>query len=203
MKTPSPVEPVRPSDPEQSAQLSRWMGLVLALRFCCWGAAVGTVALFLFLESARYRGLLQWVTVPALLALYLLGTGQFLLLLRWQSWGIRTMAVGGPLLTLGLVSRPGIASSVSLVGLALVLGLWLHLGAFSAQAHALGHGRSWRWYSRLRLALLLLAALLGLLPGQAAQLISLAGLLLLGAVVAGWRLWLGELRLSIAARENV
>ena len=186
-----------------NALLGRLMGLVLALRFCCWGAGVGAVAIFLFVESTRYRGLLEYVTIPALLALYLLGTGNVLLLLRLQSPLMKGMALGGPLLTIGLLAWPGVASSAVLVSLSLGLGLWLYLGAFTAQAHALGHPRTWRWTRRLRWAVLLLLVGSAMLPHLAAPLMSVGGLVLLGATVAGWRIWLAELRLSIAAREEV
>jgi hypothetical protein len=178
------------------------MGLVLALRMLTWGALVGLAALTLFVEATRQPALLKYVTLPTLLAAYLAGTGQVLMLIRLSSWATRLM-VFGPVLTLGLLFVPGLRSSAVLVCLAMGLGLWIYLGAFVRQAHALGHARSFDWFVRSRLALLALMALMAVLPNVAAQLTLFGGLIFVGATLAGWRLWLSELRLTIAEREQL
>lgn len=203
LRDPAQVHPVTVPSRREGAhtQLGRMMGLVVALRFFLWGSAVGAIALVLFIESFRSQALLNSVTIPALLALYLLGTGQVLFLIRLATWSSRCLALG-PVISVALLAIPGLAASATLVSMALGLGLWIYLGAFVRQASALGHGRAWSWYVRLRLFLLVILAFTGLMPTVAAPLFSLSGIVFVGATVAGWRIWLNELRVSIFELEK-
>lgn len=177
------------------------MGLVLALRMLTWGALVGFLALTLFVESMRNPNLLGYVALPSMLALYLLGSGQVLLMIRLSTWQARASSLG-PVVTVLLLLIPGLRMSPVLISLAMGLGLWFYLGAYVRQTHEMLHPRAWHWFGRTRLALLALMALVALLPNVASRLTTFCGLLFLGATVAGWRLWLGELRRSISEREE-
>jgi hypothetical protein len=187
---------------DANAQLARLMGLVLALRFLSWGGALAGACAVLLVESLRHPGLLSYLTLPVLLAFYLLSSGQVLLLVRLAGWPTKALALG-PLVSLALICLPAARSSPKWVGLALALGLWLYLGGFVRQAQALNHPRAAAWFGRWRLAILPSVALAVAVPGAAAPAGLFGGMLALGALLAGWRIWLAELRQSIAERENV
>jgi hypothetical protein len=177
------------------------MGLVVALRFLSWGGAVSALCAALLLESGRFPGLQKVLSLPVLLALYLLTSGHVLLMLRLNDWTTRALAMG-PLLTLGLLALPAARSSVLLVGLALGCGLWLYLGALLRQAHGLGHARGAAWFLRTRQAVVV-TTLACLVPAFALPAIVFGGMGLLGATMAGWRVWLRELRVGIAEQERL
>jgi hypothetical protein len=177
------------------------MGLVLALRFLCWGALAGAVSSLLFFEAVRQPSLLRLVALPTLFAFYLLACGQILLLIRLQDAAGRLLALG-PLLSLGLLALPGVRQSPALICVSLILGLELYLSALARQAGQLEHGRAVSWFGRLRLLAGALA-LPALIPGVAAPLTLVAGPIVLGALLVGWRVWLMELRQGIAEREEV
>ncbi len=182
-----------------NAHLARLMGMVLSLRFFSWGGVTALLCGVLFLEANRYPAILGWLGLPALLAVYLAGTGQVLFLIRSVDGLTRAFSLG-PLLTVALLSVAPLRTSPTVVALLLALGLWLYLAGFARQAMRLGHARAFRWFSRWHTAVLV-GAVLCLVPGWAAPLATVGGVLTLCALLAGWRIWLQELRLSIEERE--
>lgn len=181
------------------AHLSRLMGLVVALRFLNWGGMVAVLCALLLVESTRYPGLLGWLTLPTLLSFYLLATGQVLLMVRLVDWPTRVFALG-PLFGCALLAIPVVRSTPVYVALCLGVGLWLYLRAFSRQAQRLEQGRTQRWFERLAWAVVGLTVL-ALVSGKAAELSLFGGMFSLAGMLAGWRIWLLELRLAIADQE--
>lgn len=176
------------------------MGLVLALRFFSWGGGAALLCGLLFLEAARFPAVLGWLALPSMLAVYLAGTGQVLFLIRAVDGLTRVYALG-PVVSFALLAIPQVRSEPLPIALALALGLWLYLAGFARQALKLGHPRAFRWFSRWHTAVLVGAALC-LVPGWAAPLATVGGTLALCALMAGWRIWIQELRLSIVEREE-
>lgn len=181
-------------------RLARLMGLVVALRFLNWGGITSVICALLLLESSRYPQLLSWLTIPVLFAFYLLASGQVLLMIRLADWPTRLLALG-PCLSLVLLMIPAVRSSASFVALALGVGLWLYLRALLQQTQKLDHRRAHNWFARLAWAVVV-TVLLAFVTQQAAAITLFAGMFLLGALLAGWRIWLLELRLAIAAEET-
>jgi hypothetical protein len=178
------------------------MGLVVALRFLSWGGGVAALCGILLVESTRHPNLLGFLTLPCLLAFYLMASGQVLLLLRLSDWPARAMAMG-PLLSLILLGLPAARVSSVMVCLALGLGLWLYLGAFCRQAANLGHPRAKAWFQRLRVGLVPVLVLAVAIPGAAGPATVIGSMVAFGALLVGWRIWLAELRQSIVEREDV
>lgn len=199
----APTPEIAPLDSQEAnAHLARLMGLVVALRFKSGAGFLFAICAMMMIEATRYPGLLKLLTLPCLFAFYLATTGQLLLLGRLAGWPRRLQALG-PVLSLLLLAVPAVRQSPSGVAMSLGFGLWLYLGALIEQARELHHPRAQRWFRRWRLVLPVLLLPTVLVPGLAAPLTLIGGMLFLGATLAGWRIWLAELRQSIAEREAV
>lgn len=196
-KAPEPLE----SD-EANAHLARLMGLVVALRFKSGAGFLFALCALVMVEATRHPGLLKLLTIPCLFAFYLATTGSVLLIARLSTWPLRLMALGpvGALLALAI---PAVRHSPQAIAMSLGIGLWLYLGALVRQTHELGHLRACQWFRRWRLVLPVLLLPTATVKGMAAPLTLIGGMLFLGATLAGWRIWLAELRQSIAEREAV
>lgn len=182
--------------------LARLMGLVVALRFKSGSGLIFAICSVMLIEASRYPGLLKLATLPCLFAFYLGTTGHVLLLVRLSTWGRRLMALG-PVFSLLFLALPAVRQNPAYIALSLGVGMWLYLGALVQQCQELHHSRAYHWFRRWRLALPVLLLPTTTIAGLAAPLTALGGMLFLGATLAGWRLWLTELRRSIAEREAV
>lgn len=188
--------------PPTNEGLDRLMGFVVALRFLIWGGAFAGVAAALFIEALRYPNLLRLASIPLLLAIYLAGTGQVLLLIRLNSLRLKLLALG-PLLSLLLFVIPAIRESTRLAALALAAGFWLFLVALAEQTIDLEHDRAAKVFRRLYQFLAPLTAVIAILPGAASPIVLFLGPILLGAMLIGWRIWLTDLRITIEERKNL
>ena len=199
-------EPNKAPDPlegdEANAHLERLMGLVVALRFKSGAGFLLALCALVMVEATRHPGLLKLITIPCLFAFYLATTGSVLLITRLSTWSLRLMALGpvGSLLALAI---PAARQSPQAIAMSLGIGLWLYLGAMVGQTRELGHPRAYRWFRRWRLVLPILLLPTATVKSLAVPLTLIGGMLFLGATLAGWRIWLAELRQSIAEREAV
>lgn len=183
-----------PYDKDQSA---RAMGLVVALRFLLWGSSVAALTGFALLQAGRFPELLKMLALPMLLAIYLLGTGQVLLMLRMSDWGSRLLALA-PLAVISVMLLPSVLASPPAVALVLGVGLILYLGAFVRQVRQMNHLRAGRWFSLTRKGALGLTLAAVVVPNAASLLTVVGGMVLALATVLGWQIWLAELRDSLA-----
>lgn len=191
-----------PREHLSNTELARSMGLVVAHRFLLWGSAVGALTGFFLIQGAHFPQLLRHLSFPMILAIYLLGTGYFLYILRLSDWTGRLLAVipAGSVVLLGV---PAVASRAQAVAMVLGGSLILYLWSVIRQARALGHIRTVGWLSRTGKAATAACVLALVTPGLASQIVVFCGLALALATTLGWQVWLAELRQSIAEREAV
>lgn len=178
------------------------MGLVVALRFLLWGAAIGALIGFFLMQGARFPQLLRHLSLPMILSFYLLGTGHFLFVLRLSDWRGRILALV-PALGIFALTIPAVATSPRAIVLALGISLALYLGAVVRQAGIFSHLRTVSWMSLTGKATLFVGVTALVVPTLAAQIAVFGGLALLLATTIGWQIWLAELRQSTAEREAV
>lgn len=182
--------------------LARWMGWVVALRLLSWAAGLSVLCGLALVEAGRRPEWLKALSLPFMFVLYLGSTGYLLLLYRLQTWAERGLACL-PWLALGAVFFPQVSASPPATLGCLFLGMAGLAEALARQARRFQHARSQAWFERL--ARRTLPVLVGVvwLPGASAPVAAIGGTLILGSLVVGWRLWLLELRHSIAQQERL
>lgn len=183
--------------PLDKIEAARAMGLVVCLRFLLWGAAVGALTGFGLIQAGRFPALLSYLAFPMMLAIYLAGTGQVLLLLRLEGHVSRALALA-PVLAVGLLCAPAVLKSPSAVAAVLGVALAIYLQAFLRQARSYRHTRAVRWFALTARASLVFTLLSLLVPRLAGTVTVVGGLILALALVVGWQIWLAELRDSLA-----
>lgn len=178
-------------------EVAQAMGLVVALRFLLWGAALFALTGFALLQAGRFPQLLKFLSLPLLFAIYLLGTGHVLLLLRFSNRIARLLLLA-PTLGLMVLTVTSALTSLPLIAGVSGLSLFSYLTGFSRQTGELAHPRaaSWfRWSAKGAVGLSLIAVLV---PGATALVCFAGGMVLALATTVGWRIWLAELRDSLA-----
>lgn len=178
-------------------EVAQAMGLVVALRFLLWGGAVSAVTGFALLQAGRFPQLLKLLSLPMLFAIYLLGTGHVLLLLRFSSRTARLLLLT-PALGLIALALSSVLTSPPLIAAILGLSLLCYLAGFSRQVRDLSYLRAASWFrlsSKVAVGLTLIAILV---PGAAALVSVVGGMVMALATAMGWRIWLAELRDRLA-----
>ncbi len=178
-------------------EVAQAMGLVVALRFLLWGAAVSAITGFALLQAGRFPQLLKVLSIPMLFAIYLLGTGHVLLLLRFSNRTARFLLLA-PAIGLMTLTVSSVLTSPPLIAAVFGLSLLSYLVGFSRQVSELSYRRAASWFGLSSKATLCLTLIAVLVPGAAGVVSVVGGMVLALATAVGWQIWLAELRDSLA-----